>query len=75
MIASAHGHTATAELLLNHGADINAKDEDGKTALMYASQNGDTATAIPFFPNLSHVEQYQIPKGRDQEEIGGLLFP
>jgi len=27
-------------LLLEKGADVNVKDKDGKTALIYASENG-----------------------------------
>ena len=33
MYASFNGHTATVELLLTHGADINAMDYEGWTAL------------------------------------------
>ena len=43
MIASSSGHNASVELLLTHGADINAKDKYGRTALMYASKHGHTA--------------------------------
>ncbi|MDE2485602.1 MAG: ankyrin repeat domain-containing protein, partial [candidate division NC10 bacterium] len=38
--AAAHGHTGAAELLLNRGADVNARDIDGGTALMRANLNG-----------------------------------
>ena len=36
MYASRWGHTATVELLLKHGADINDKDKYGRTALDFA---------------------------------------
>ena len=34
--ASAKGHKEIAELLIAEGAEVNAKDEDGKTPLDYA---------------------------------------
>lgn len=34
------GHTEILALLVEHGADVNAKNNDGWTALMLASQNG-----------------------------------
>jgi ankyrin repeat protein len=34
--AAANGHTAMVELLLEAGADVNARDEDGWTALRMA---------------------------------------
>ena len=41
--ASLNGVAADLEIALNSGTDINAKDEDGRTALMYAAYNGHTA--------------------------------
>ena len=41
--ASLNGIAADLEIALNSGTDINAKDEDGRTALMYAAYNGHTA--------------------------------
>jgi len=40
MCAAKHNHGEVAKLLLNKGADINAQDEGGGTALMVATQPG-----------------------------------
>jgi len=34
------GHTEAVQLLLAQGADVNARDNDGKTALMWAKRGG-----------------------------------
>lgn len=36
-----HMHALIVRLLLDKGADINGKDKEGMTALLYAAQNGD----------------------------------
>jgi len=38
--AAAEGHTQRVRALIAEKADVNAKDKDGKTALMWASQKG-----------------------------------
>ena len=38
------GDTATVQALLDQGADINAKSEEGWTALIWAAQQGHTDT-------------------------------
>ena len=38
-----HDNKKTAEILLNHGADIDANDEEGKSALDWAKQKGKVA--------------------------------
>ena len=42
--AAENGHTKTAALLLEHGADVTHADEAGDTALMWAAKNGHTET-------------------------------
>ena len=40
-----NGHQATAEVLLDGGADINARDDQGRTAADLAEINGHEGTA------------------------------
>ena len=42
MSASESGNTKMVKELIDNGADVNAKDNRGKTALMRASQRGHT---------------------------------
>ncbi|MDI6812191.1 MAG: ankyrin repeat domain-containing protein [Desulfitobacteriaceae bacterium] len=40
MVAAAAGRTDNVRLLLDNGADINARDQEGRTALMWAAKAG-----------------------------------
>jgi ankyrin repeat protein len=42
MRAAQVGDAAIAQALLNHGAAVNAQDDEGKTALMFAAERGNT---------------------------------
>ena len=48
MFAAQNGHAATAVLLIDHGADLEAADASGRTALICAAHFGhaDTAAAL-----------------------------
>lgn len=34
------GHNEVVEYLVNHGANVNIRDNDGKSAIHYAAENG-----------------------------------
>lgn len=56
MFASSNGYTRTAEILLNAGADIEAKDMYGFTALGLASEGGAVETVKLLLNNEANTE-------------------
>ncbi|KAA0166638.1 hypothetical protein FNF27_07469 [Cafeteria roenbergensis] len=44
MVAAQDGHESTVGLLLDRGADVEAREEDGWTAVMVAASNGHEST-------------------------------
>lgn len=42
MLAVSHGRLDMVRMLMEAGADVNMRDEDGSTALMCASEHGHT---------------------------------
>ncbi len=45
MWAARHGHADVVEVLMKHGADVNAKNNDGWTALMHSALNDEAEAA------------------------------
>ena len=42
LVAALMGHEDTAKILLDHGAEVDTRAEDGRTPLMLAANKGDT---------------------------------
>ncbi len=59
MFAAWDGHTASVQALLAAGADVNAKNETGETALMRAAGNGHTAAVKALLAKAAAVDAKQ----------------
>lgn len=62
ILASGNGDTKTVKALLAQGVDVNAKDNDGFTALMFAAAEGHTETVKAFLAAGADVS-YKDPEG------------
>src|SRR5262249_22678998 len=60
LFAARHGDTASARLLLDHGAEVNDKAPDGSTALVIAAHSGHGGTAA-----------FLLERGANPNDIGG----
>lgn len=56
LLEAAQGHKDALRLLIERGADINARDKDGKTALMLAVQNRNADLARALLKNGARIE-------------------
>ena len=70
MLSSRNGNLLTSKLLLNAGAEINARDTEGNTALHYASAEGFTSIVKLLISRGSNLES----KNTKNESAGDLAL-
>ena len=68
MRASRNGHTEVARLLLERGAELEAKDPDGRTSLMWAAFNGHTEVVCLLLDRGADIE------ARDKDDWTPLIW-
>jgi hypothetical protein len=77
-MASMEGHTEVVKLLLEKGADVNAKRNDGVTALYLAEQEGHTDTMQALLDNGAEEKKGALIKGillsSNNEPMKGVKF-
>lgn len=76
-LCSISGQSELAKLLVDHGADVNIKDDENSTALHLASAHGDTAfrenkfemkvIQVVFFLGVLKIARLLFAKGADIE--------
>ena len=70
MAASQEGHVEIVELLLQNGADVNARNKyNGKTALMQASKNGHYTTVQLLLKAGSDTNACDIEGSTAEEQV------
>ncbi len=68
MIAASKGHLKTVEVLLDRGAKVRAKDNQGQTALMVAAGSGHTQTVMILLESGANAD------AKDKEGRTALMF-
>ena len=63
-LAAASGHTAAVQLLLDEGAELEAENDNGYTALDLAEENGRTEVASLLREAFDKIESQRV---RDEE--------
>ncbi|KAK6447234.1 hypothetical protein FP744_10003484 [Trichoderma asperellum] len=64
MVAAYFGHHVLVKLLLQQGADIEAKDDQGQTSLLWASINGHVAVVNMLLDNGADVQVKDVYRSR-----------
>jgi ankyrin repeat protein len=70
VLYAAKGNDEVVKLFLQNGADVNARAEDGKTALIDAAKWGHCSTAALLLANRAEPA-LQDNKGRTAKDLGG----
>ena len=59
-VAAANDHTDVALLLIEHGADVSAKNDDGKTPLHIAAMLGSNRVFLSSSASLGFADFFQV---------------
>ena len=81
LVAALMGHEDTAKILLDHGAEVDTRAEDGRTPLMLAANKGDTdlvslllqAGADPTLTDKSGATAGSLATVKGYKELAGRL--
>ena len=69
MEACGRGHVEFAEVLLEHGAQLDGKDETGESALLKAAREGRAKVVELLLRKGAAPESRAVPMGRGQRPV------